>query len=771
MENLATQYINEPSRGLVTDLDSSLISKEFWTYARNCQINTHQGNLNILTNEPSNELCVNLPYTCIGFSRLIGGRYALFLTDNVDSEIGIFDTNYCSYTRVVNSKCLNFNTSHLIIATSKENFDCSESIYWTDGVNPMRYLNLSSIPYTFTEANDACSTKQFTNQLDCDEILVSPKVTVPTINLSLGSGGELQNGTYQIGFAYTINEQRISDYYGITVPQPVWSHFNLGQSININITGVDQNFNQFVIIVIYTINNITTAKIIGYYGISTSFIELVDINRTTYITLPIEEITTLRPKYERADNLVNNDQYLLWSGVMTKPDLNYQQQAMNIVPKWILYQVSNNYYDLGGTFVGYSRGERYAFGIQWLFDTGEWSSAFHIPGRLSTPNDIAQAIGADVYEVLSSTNPTPVRRFEVYDTSTVTNITPNVGGQNGVIVSEGEMGYWQSTNTYTDNIIQFGSNSCLPIRHPQFPRECNAPRYSEGGQFINILGAKFENIEHPKDENGNYIENVVGYRIVRSSRDGNKSIVASGLFSNVRSYTETLDQAGTGQEVLYPNYPYNDLREDNFISSTQTNFSSGERNFNPLTNYKQDQFNFFSPNTLFTNVALGQEVLFETEEIASVLGYFENVYLHPRARLLSNSVFWLAIAAGAIDGVLSVFGKRCVFGLKDGIANITQITPVPADITIEALGMSFLQQCEGLANGLSFTQILELPAAEAIAKAALKLLQVAAAAGLAVYYSFNTANQIIQDILSFMPYEKYALQYDELMDFSILIIA
>lgn len=762
MENLITQYINQPNKGLITDLDSSLISKEFWTYARNTVHNTHLGNMAILGNEPSNQLCVNIPYTCIGFVKLIGGRYAMFLTDNVNSEIGIFDTNACTYTKVVNSPCLNFNTHYLVDASSKENFDCSESIYWTDSLNPRRYLNLSNIPYTFTQADDACSTKTFTTTLDCNEILMTPVFSVPTITLSIGSGGELPNGSYEIGMAYTINQQRVTDYYSITTPQSVWSHFNLGQSININLTNLDQDFNEYMLVVIYTVNNTTTAKILGYFSTAQNTFELVNVDRPEYITTTIEEITTERPKYHKADHITNNDQYLLWSGVSTRPDLNYQQQAMKIIPKWVLYQVPSTYYQNGGNLVGYCRGERYSFGVQWLFNTGEWSSAFHIPGRKSIATDTAYATGSDVYEILNPTcgTPNPVKVFEVYDTSKITNVYNNSNACGQVIIAEGEMGYWESTEIYTDNTIQFGDDACTPIRHPQFPRECNAPRYAASGEFINILGAKFSNIEHPKDDSGNYIADIVGYRIVRGSRDGNRSVVAKGMFTNVRSYKETLDQAGTNQEVLYPNYPYNDLRPDNFISSTQTNYSSGERNFNALTDYKQDQFNFYSPTTLFSNISLGEEAIFETEEIGSVLGYYENVYLHPRARVLSNSVFWLAIAVGAIDGVLSVFGKACTTSLKNGTVNIAQVVPVPSDVTISAIGMEFLQKCEGLVNGLSFTQILELPAAEAIAKAALKILQTAAIAGMGVYFAFNTANQLIADILSFMPYEKYALQYD-----------
>lgn len=760
MENLVNQYTNTPNKGLLTDVDSYLVSKEFYTYARNANLNTHQGNLSFLTNEPSNEHCVDLPYTCIGFVKLIGGRFAMFLTDNFNSEIGIFDSNNCTYTKVVNSPCLNFNTSHLVKASSKENFDCSESLYWTDGNNPRRTLNLANIPYTFTLGDDACQTKKFTNQLDCNKILITPQLTVPKITVSLGTGGQLSNGSYQVAVAYSSNNQVLSDYYSITIPQDIWSHFNLGQAINVNISNLDREFNQYQLVVIYTQKQVSTAKIIGFYSTANSFVQIDNIDRPEYTTIPFEEITTRKPKYYRADDIVNNDQFLLWSGVTTRPELNYQQQAMNIVPKWVLYQESIDYYVNGGSNVGYCRRERYAFGVQWLFDTGEWSSAFHIPGRKSTPKDLSQATGADVYEATSGTLTNPIKYFQVYDTSKKGVV---VGASGNVIQGptlEGEMGYWESTETYPDNIIQFGDDACKPIRHPQFPGECNAPRYVKGGSFINLLGVKFENIEHPKDSSGNYISNIVGYRIVRSSRDGNRSVAAKGMFSNVRSYKESIDQGGDNQEILYPNHPYNDLGQDSFISSTQTKYSSGEGNFTPLTDVKTDQFNFYSPHTLFSNVALGQEVLFETEEIADVSGFFENVFNHPRDKVLSNSVFWIAVAVGAIDGVLSVFGKRCVTGIKDGVTNILSVTPTPSDVTISAIGMQFVQQCEGLVNGLTFTQILQLPAAEAVAKAALKILQTAASAGMAVYFAFNTSNQLIADILSFMTYQKYALQYN-----------
>lgn len=761
MDNLTGSYMNSPAKGLITDLDPALVSKEFWTHARNSTINSHQGNLQFLQNEPSNQLCVNIPYPCIGFVKLIGGRYAMFLTDNFNSEIGIFNTNDCSYTKVVNSQCLAFNTSYLIDASSKENFDCSETLYWTDGLNPRRYLNLSNVPYTFTLGDDVCETKTFTHILDCDEILMNPKLTVPTIELGLGSGGELRNGAYQIGMAYTINNQRLSDYYAITTPQDIWSHANLGQSIDITITNLDRNFDQFLLFVIYTQNQVTTAKIMGYFSTAQSSFELVNINRPEYITVPIEEIVTRRPKYSTADHVVNNDQFLLWAGVSTTPELNYQQQAMNIVPKWALYQVPVDYYVNGGNKAGYCRGERYAFAIQWLYNTGEYSSAFHIPGRKATGNETAPATGNDVYEVLTAVNGvvTPVRSFEVYDSSSVTDIYDNTDNSNQFLLKSGNMSYWESVDTYPDNKIMFGDDSCKPIRHPQFPRECVAPRYEKGGANIYILGALFENIEHPKDVNGKYINSVVGYRIVRSTREGNKSIIAKGMFSNVRSYKETLNQAGNNQKVLYSNYPYNDLRSDNFISSQQSRYDGGEIGFTGLNTVENDQFNFYSPMTSFSNVGLGDQVIFESEEIGAAQGYFEYVWNHPQAKILSNSVFWLAIFVGAIDGVLSVFGKRCTTSLKEGVVSITDVT-TESEVILESAGETFVNKCESLTNGLPFGELFLLPAIEAAAKSALKILQAVIDVGMAAKFAFGTASQLIADILSFLPYNKYAMQYD-----------
>lgn len=770
MNNITNTYENSPSKGLVTDLNGTLVSKELWTYARNVNVNTHQGDVQFVTNEPANLFCCALPYTPIGFIRVLNDRWVVFSTDNAISQIGIFDEKNCTYTPLVTDHCLNFNTSSLIRGAFKENWDCSEIIYWTDsGRNPRRKLDINNIPYKYTLKDDACKTKDFNYELDCDALLLTPKLTVPCINTRYGSSGNLTNGTYQFNIAYTINQQRVSEFYSTTNPESIWSHNNFGQSIVLDIDNLDREFDEFELCVIYTIKNVTTVKRIGYFSTSNNKHTITSVDKPEYITIPLEEIITKRPYYYAADDVVSNDQYILWSGVTSRPEINYQKTAMQIITKWVLYQVPHDYYVKGGNKKGYYRGETYSFAIQWLFDTGEWSSAFHIGGRKISGAETNTATGKDVYEIQlkDCEVDTNIRNFEVYDTSQ--NYTPVNGTVtcNERVIARGDMSYWESTELYPDNIAMMGDDACLPIRHHKFPDECHAPRYASGGQYINILGVEFENIQHPLDENGNEISSIKGYRIVRGDRKGNRSVISKGIFKNVRSYVETLDQQGDGKEVLYNNYPYNDLRADNFISSSQTYFKSGEKNFHPLNGYKKDELTFTSAETLFNKITLGDELVLDTEESGVAITSFEDVYNHPRAKIINNSAFWLAIAFGAIDAVLSLIGKKTVISKSGGVHTTVlgseNAKPLWYDSTTVPLpiGDKVFQDAETLAHGWKIQDIILDPTsnvAQKAARTALKIMRTAMDAGMAIYFAMQTAEQTLKVIEEFLPYRKYALQ-------------
>jgi len=141
---------NTFNKGMVKDYNETFVGEGLWTHARNAVNNSHDGQVGVIGNEPANLFCVTLPYTLIGTVHYGGDEWIVFTTDDLNSEIGIFDESACSYTKIINDPCLNFKRTNLITGVSRERFDCETLLYWDDGLNPTRVLNINDIPYVCT---------------------------------------------------------------------------------------------------------------------------------------------------------------------------------------------------------------------------------------------------------------------------------------------------------------------------------------------------------------------------------------------------------------------------------------------------------------------------------------------------------------------------------------------------------------------------------------------------------------------------------------------
>ena len=238
------------------------------------------------------------------------------------------------------------------------------------------------------------------------------------------------------------------------------------------------------------------------------------------------------------------------------------------------------------------------FFIRWIYNTGERSSSYHIPGRApefyppAGQNEDVKIFGDNVLDPDGD----PV--FKVYNTGTVTSLVNEIQPDGSRIIAKGKMGYWQSTERYPSNRPDIWGDLCgKPIRHHKMPAEdaSNSLHISTtSGDLINVLGVQFGNIGRPKYNDGTYLPNVVGYELLRGSRGGAKSILGKGLFRNMRKYTvpNAENLIGNSVQGLYPNYPYNDLRPDiyfheggnNDINRTEgcNNFTQSIINYPPL---------------------------------------------------------------------------------------------------------------------------------------------------------------------------------------------
>ena len=674
---------NSFSKGMNKDIAPSLEDNRSWWHARNAANNSEDGDLGIIGNEPANLLCGVVPYTIIGAIHRYGDEWIVFSTDDINSEIGRFDDSECKYKTLVNSQCLNFNKKYLITGASKENFDCTWEVYWDDGNNPSRALNIDDIPWLETQVSginingEPCSVWEVIEpkMLNCEKIRLAPLVDTPCIRLEKATdGGMLQNGSYQAFIGYVENEQRVTDYIGISNIQTLWSHEGTSGSLDITLSNLDQDYFYFELVIIRRNQGQTSAKRIGLYSTEQSQIN-IDYIDESLSAVSLEQIPLRSPAYEKSESMFVVNDWLIRQGPTEQFDFNYQPIANCIQVNWVINEVPSTYYYLGGNKMGFMRDEQYAFFIRWIYNTGERSSSYHIPGRApELYNGTMENAIISGANVLDTANGDPL--FKVYNTGSITStgLTESLDS-GGLIIARGKMAYWESTERYPVNRPDIWNGPCgdlcgEPIRHHKMPTEeiggANSPLHisNTGSELINILGVEFTNIGRPKYNDGTYIPNVVGYEILRGSRQGARSILAKGLFRNMREYKvpNAENLIGGSVQGLYPNHPYNDLRPDpyfhdgvaaganNRTSGCDTFWDSvqGPGSFAPLTGYSQKVFTFASPDLMFTKPFLNA---YETRLYGQLdgqsSGYFKPSEDHPQFKLLRGG-------AAVIGGVIGL---------------------------------------------------------------------------------------------------------------------
>lgn len=743
------------TKGLIKDLNESFVSDQMVTHARNALLSTHKGDSPIYSNEPSNLACYTLPYKFNGEVSLKDNRFFVCSSDNINNEIGILDLNTCEYTKLVNSQCLNFNNNYIVTGIVKQDIEGNEIVMFNDGYNPPRILNLSHIPYTYTTKNDDCNTKVYSTNLDCDALLLSPHIKIPCITLEKNSNGTIPDGVYQVGIAYSIEGIKFSDIYSLTTPLMI-NNKSGDSSITVLLDNVDQNFEQFQLYLVGTVEGITTNKMVGTYNISTNNITISDWHNQEYQTVSSIEFTTTKKNYSKAGIITNNSQYAMFADLTRKPDINVQKIANDIKLVYTVTRYPENYYKEDGTNIGYYRNERYRFYIRYLHKDGEPTKSGVIPNRLATAKELERVVGDDVYETYTKdecAKETKVPYWQVYNTAGTLVSEPGKTSSCGVYLGFGEFGYAESTELYPDDKELFGDNACTPQRLHLFPDEIKVPRYTvdskTGQKYINVLGIKVLNVPKPKDEKGNIIEDIVGYEILRSNRDSsNKTVISRGLISNMRSYEEK--NQGT---VLYSNYPYNDLTPDQFISKKQVykDNKGVEKNYEPLDTIHLDKLSFYSPhNYFFEKKKLGTELRIESEEIAKVIGNFVPVFNHPKHKLLTNHSLAIAGLIGSLEAYLSFQGKTCV--VTEG--TITQNT------TTHKVGQSFVNVCDDSGKAIMpipvNTANVGTKVKMAISNAAKIVLNSLAFLGVAADF----ANKFLDQVRNFSKYRQYVYQYN-----------
>ena len=604
------QEFNLGRTGLNMDSSINQIEKGQLSYALNASVENFDSNSVSYQNEPGNELCLNFPsgYVLIGqYFISEKNKHIFFLANDTEakSEIGYMDNNDCIYRTLVNADCLNFKINNPIHKAVHKITDCDTEIYWTDGLNDRRFLNIDKLPWVTVIEGDICDIVTEVGVLDCNKLKIQPNFEIPELDtVEVLTGGALKAGTYQFAIQYC-NASGIgyTSYYSVTNPLPISNpdittlnfDYVVGRSISLKITNLDVTgyFSYYNIAVIKTINAITSVELVGTYFID-------NVENTIYYTgqsstdirLALADILEKFPYYDVAEDVTAVQDVLVWTGLTTYDKRSYQNIANAINLRWESYRVppTKNYSDeiLAAKYKGYLRDEVYAFEIVFLLKNGKQTDGFHIPGRVAVPSDLVMIDKSANADYIGSG--TSAEYWKIYNTGSVLGNSPGYSTASDYEgpYEFGQFSYWESVETYPCNTDVWGDLAGQQIRHHKFPDVNISPIFETSAfeynnlqiqnkaiypigvkVYINEIQQLILNSPYLTTEQKN---DIVGFKIVRGDRSNNRSIVGKGMLRNMGVYNRAGETNPTN--YYFANYPFNDLNADPFLTQDNNAYNA-----------------------------------------------------------------------------------------------------------------------------------------------------------------------------------------------------
>lgn len=713
--------INYSRVGLNTDSVEDQVEPGYVTDALNALIGSFDGKQITYQNEEGSIFCFNPPtdYKVIGVKNITQLNEVLYVLVNPttgNSIVGYTINNECIFNillddRISGSDLMGFDISHPILKFEVKTTNCSTQIYFTDAFNDRRFIDLNNLPWKDILIGGIVTP--LIGQIDINKMLVQPVFTIPTLTAtSVEIGGNIIEGCYQFAMQYaSALSDGLTGFYSVTNPVRIFldhtisSNFNevTNKSIAIDIKGLDTTglYSYFNLAVIKTINGaLAGVDLVGTFSIQGSNFQHTysGLEQShSNIKLDITDIMEKYEYYDTAGTLTQVDNKLAWADLTKEEDNSYQKIWNDVTVHWGTSSVPTGqnvgYHDgsVCANYEGYHRDEVYALEGVLLLDNGRELARGHIPGRAAISTDLVIVGGnEDTKAVDVAICPiTPLPRWKVYNTGSIIGSLPGSPDPcNGIQPYQyGFMSYWESTETYPNKPEVWGILANQPIRHHKFP-DCSVTHIHDQNPFtpgtdqynnyqhtIYPIGFKIDimslwnAIQVSTDLTPDEKRKIVGFKIMRSDRGANRSIVAKGILYNCGQYTKD------GSTYYYANYPFNDVRPDPFISSIPVNNKSGSNSESLLNNFQQSRFTFHSPDTHFYQPSgLEQSLLYlETAEYGSCKSHFVPVEKNAGEKLKTVKDLEICLAAG----ILSMVGVQASFATTAGVTSgiTTSVTP------------------------------------------------------------------------------------------------
>lgn len=399
---------------------------------------------------------------------------------------------------------------------------CEDILIITDGVNPVRYINITSREqYLLTgETVDTANTDGEGWNLGAFNLF--PEYTVPSVDEVevLDSGGSLEIGSYIIALQYLTESLDTSSWLQHVGVIPIYDEAFSGEyrsidggntttvttgttkSIRLEISNLDSSFRYLRIALISNIDGVVSANIIATVPYISDSLTYTITGNEIRTSITLEELVSENGAYDAAEDIELYDNRL-WLLNVKEKQVDHsilQQAAFDIKAHWFTETVrmeTTGAHDTKSVAYyldnrSYMRDEVYAFGIQFRFKGGWLSRVYPLAGRQKdtgfyttlSPNtepnswhnrpapttgwdSTVYTVGTDIDEAdvahMGLSTGDTVERWEVFNTATY-----DASLITGDMFEAGEFAYVESTFTYPNNSV-YGSNAGLPIRDFKFP--------------------------------------------------------------------------------------------------------------------------------------------------------------------------------------------------------------------------------------------------------------------------------------------------------------
>lgn len=637
--------------GLNTDTNKALRDGSSYLMAENFSTTPTDGtSVGARNNAKSNELDTTISFASghrvVGYANVVRNT-VYFTTDGTDSNIYYHTEGIgteLKYSDAASTAKLNFSLDpkYRINAVGRQELSDLEKVYWVDGLNEFRYIDLSR-DYTGLEATVFNSVPEV--DIDFD------------IETSLVEGGTYKAGVVQYAVQFYNKNGAASVISELSIPAKLAeseggseADADVNKSVNVAISNINQAtldaFDRYRLFAVYytTLGAEPTVGVVSEFELFSGDTEIVDTGEYLY-TLQLEEFLTYKESTYIA-NAIETKNNILFLGDITESTFtsdaieNWDSRAYrfdssqearayddnkiaNIGDGIYYYDVQSNgnweyiYDDTTGQVVQDS-------GTNWEIPEtanvlNRYNNVYNYPQgtrNTSYPYKYTKdgtTLGGEGLNVKYTFEPHARKIDQAYTNAyqvlptkgeffyeNIASITPSSPGRELIEVQAGEVYRigikfynkkgqgsfvkwvgdvcWENSFDYSNSLFEGGTVTDKKVYK------------GSDGIYSQTAVLQVDILNFPVDDE------IVGWQVVRAKREDNdRSIAASGLINNLHKWA-------SGEDYLRP-YTYHDgSTNDSYragvdLQMLQTGtFPSGEGH----TMYK-DLFQFISPEVMFNN--------------------------------------------------------------------------------------------------------------------------------------------------------------------------